>query len=133
MTCKYNFKGIEFQSEEENDFLLDTESTKSSLGDVVYSMTSQQRHYGKRFNEIQEDYKKLKDKGIQIKTIEESEEVEPEDLDDIGTLKYPYISVTDLIHSMSGRHTKQIFPILECDFACPSKFVYNSSIFNDFL
>jgi hypothetical protein len=47
MTCKYNFKGIEFQSEEElNDFLLDTESTKSSLGDIVYSMTSQQRHYG---------------------------------------------------------------------------------------
>jgi hypothetical protein len=41
MTCRYNFKGKEFQSEEElNDFLLDTESTKSSLGDIVYSMTS---------------------------------------------------------------------------------------------
>jgi len=41
MTCKYFFKGREFQSEEElNDFLLDTETTKPILGDVVYSMTS---------------------------------------------------------------------------------------------
>ena len=134
MTCKYNFKGQEFQSEEElNDFLLDTESTKSSLGDIVYSMTSQQRHYGQRFEEIQEDYKKLKDKGIQIKSLEESEEVEPEDLDDIGTLKYPYISVTDLIHTMPGRYTEQIFPIFKADEYWKQKFDdYRSGVFDSY-
>ena len=37
MTCTYNFKGIEFQSEEElNDFLLDRGITESLPEDVVY-------------------------------------------------------------------------------------------------
>lgn len=134
MTCKYNFKGHEFQTEEElNDFLLDTESTKSSLGDVVYSMTSQQRHYGQRFQEIQDQYQELKDKGIQIKTLEDSEEVEPEDLDDIGTLKYPYISVTDLIHTMPGRYTDQVFPIFKSDEYWSRKFNdYRGGIFDSY-
>jgi hypothetical protein len=53
MSCKYIFKGQEFQTEEElNDFLLSTESTKPVLGDVVYQMTSTQRHYASRFEEV---------------------------------------------------------------------------------
>lgn len=134
MTCKYNFKGIEFQSEEElNDFLLDTESTKSSLGDIVYSMTSQQRHYGQRFKEIQDQYQELKDKGIQIKSIQDTEEVEPEDLDDIGTLRYPYISVTDLIHTLPGRYTDQVFPIFRSDEYWAKKFnQYRGGVFDNY-
>ena len=134
MTCKYNFKGIEFQSEEElNDFLLDTESTKSSLGDIVYSMTSQQRHYGQRFKEIQDQYQELKDKGIQIKSIQDTEEVEPEDLDDIGTLRYPYISVTDLIHTLPGRYTDQVFPICRSDEYWAKKFnQYRGGVFDNY-
>jgi hypothetical protein len=37
MTCKYNLKGINFNSEEElNDFLLNLEGNQSSLNDVVF-------------------------------------------------------------------------------------------------
>ncbi len=132
MTCKYNFKGIEFQTEEElNDFLLDTESSKSFLGDVVYSLTSTQRHYGNVFENIQEKYKDLRDKGIQIK--EYSEEVEPEELDDIGTLQYPYISVTDLIHTMPGRYTEQVFPIFRAEEYWKEKFdLYKAGVFDEY-
>jgi len=40
MTCKYNFKGKEFQSEEElNDFLLDYGITEDMSGDEVFQRT----------------------------------------------------------------------------------------------
>ena len=123
MNCRYNFKGKEFSSEEElNDFLLDTEDSVQILGDIVYSMTSTQRHYAKRFQETQEEYEKLKKAGIQVKSAEEAREVEPEELDDIGTLKYPYISVTDLIHTIPGRFTEQVFPIFKSDNYWDEKF-----------
>ena len=134
MTCKYNFKGKEFQSEEElNDYLLNTESSKiSQEDDVVYQLTATQNHYRKEiFEKAQEEYKDLRKKGIQIK--EYNEEVEPEDLDDVGNLEYPYISVTDLIHTMPGRYTEQVFPIFRSDEYWKEKFSqYKQGIFDKY-
>lgn len=135
MTCTYNFKGIEFQSEEElNDFLLDRGITESLPEDIVYQrikLSATQSKYSETFNELNEQYKELKDRGIQIK--EYSEEVEPEDLDDVGTLQYPYISVTDLIHTIPGRHTKQVFPIFKAEEYWKQKFdQYKSGIFDEY-
>ena len=60
MTCKYNLRGINFNSEEElNDFLLNLEGNQSSLNDVVFqsldgtrvSLTAEQNNYRKLLKE----------------------------------------------------------------------------------
>lgn len=138
MTCKYNFKGIEFQSEEElNDFLLDRGITENLPEDVVFQImrfdTPYQDHCSKIFEKQQTLYEELKNKGIQLNSIQDSEEVEPEELDDVGTLRYPYISVTDLIHTMPGRYTEQVFPIFRSDEYWSKKFVqYRAGIFDEY-
>jgi predicted lipase len=65
--------------------------------------------------------------------LQESEEVEPEDLDDMGSFKYPFISVTDLIHSLRGRKTEYAFPIFRSDEYWNKKFdLYKNGIFDSY-
>jgi hypothetical protein len=105
MNCIYKYKNKTFNSEMAlNDYLLATETLKPVLGDLVYQLTEIQGRYAKNLKEAEKTYKDLKDKGIQIDSVKK-EELEPDELDDVGSLKYPYISVTDLIHTMPSRYT----------------------------
>ncbi len=142
MTCKYNLRGINFNSEEElNDFLLNLEGNQSSLNDVVFqsldgtkvSLTAEQNNYRKLLKEAEEEYSKFEKQGIRVKNLQESEEVEPEDLDDMGSFKYPFISVTDLIHSLRGRKTEYAFPIFRSDEYWQEKFkLYKNGIYDSY-
>ena len=114
MTCTYNYKGKTFESELAlNNYLLSTESAKPILGDIVFQLSEKQRNYAEKLRVAEAEYKELRDKGLQISSVKD--EIEPSDLDDVGHLKYPFISVTDLIHTMSGRYTEQIFPIFRSE------------------
>jgi hypothetical protein len=105
MNCIYKYKNKTFNSEMAlNDYLLATETLKPVLGDLVYQLTEIQGRYAKNLKEAEKTYKDLKDRGIQIDSVKK-EELEPDELDDVGSLKYPYISVTDLIHTMPSRYT----------------------------
>lgn len=115
MNCIYKYKNKTFNSEMAlNDYLLATETLKPVLGDLVYQLTEIQGRYAKNLKEAEKTYKDLKDRGIQIDSVKK-EELEPDELDDVGSLKYPYISVTDLIHTMPSRYTDQAFPIFNSD------------------
>jgi hypothetical protein len=49
----------------------------------------------------------------------------------VGSLKYPYISVTDLIHTMPSRYTEQVFPIFDSENYWKHKFAdYKNGVFN---
>ena len=115
MNCIYKYKGKTFNSEMAlNDYLLVTETLKPVLGDLVYQLSEKQQRYAKNLKEAENTYKDLKDRGIQIDTVKK-ENLEPDELDDVGSLKYPYISVTDLIHTMPSRYTDQVFPIFNSE------------------
>lgn len=142
MACKYILRGINFNSEEElNDFLLNLEGNQSSLNDVVYQkldgshirLTAEQNNYRKLLLEAENEYSKYEKQGIQLKSLQETEEVEPEDLDDVGSFKYPFISVTDLIHSLRGRKTEYAFPIFKSNEYWKEKFeLYRNGTFDSY-
>lgn len=131
MNCIYKYKNKTFNSEMAlNDYLLATETLKPILGDLVYQLSEKQKRYAKNLKEAETLYKDLKDRGIQIDTVKK-ENLEPDELDDVGSLKYPYISVTDLIHTMPSRYTDQVFPIFDSDNYWSHKFTdYKQGKFN---
>ena len=131
MNCVYKYKNRTFDSEMAlNDYLLATETLKPVLGDLVYQLSEIQSRYAKNLKQAEGIYKDLKDKGIQIDTVKK-ENLEPDELDDVGSLKYPYISVTDLIHTMPSRYTEQVFPIFDSDNYWKHKFTdYKNGVFN---
>ena len=131
MNCIYKYKNRTFNSEMAlNDYLLATETLKPVLGDLVYQLSETQKRYAKNLKEAENLYRDLKDHGIQIDTVKK-ENLEPDELDDVGSLKYPYISVTDLIHTMPSRYTDQVFPIFDSDNYWKHKFAdYNQGRFN---
>ena len=123
MKCTYNYKGNTFNSELAlNNYLLTTESLKPILGDIVFQLSEKQRNYYEKLHQAEVQYKEIRDNGYQLNTVR-VDEVEPEDLDDIGHFKYPFISVTDLIHTMPGRYTDQVFPIFRSEEYWKEKFI----------
>lgn len=142
MTCKYILRGIQFDSEEQlNDFLLSVEGNHLTLNDVVFqrngnghTLTQKQMTYWDKLREAEQTYKELQKQGIQLRTIQDTEQVEPEDLDDIGRLKYPFISTTDLIHSLRGRDPDTFaFPIFISDNLWKENFErYKNGIFDSY-
>lgn len=123
MKCTYNYKGNAFNSELAlNNYLLTTESLKPILGDIVFQLSEKQRNYAEKLHQAEVQYKDIRDNGYQLNSVR-VDEVEPEDLDDIGHFKYPFISVTDLIHTMPGRYTNQVFPIFRSEEYWKEKFI----------
>ena len=125
MACVYKYKNKTFDTEAQlNDYLLMTSTLKPILGDIVFDLKGAQPGYFKSLKNASAIYKQLKDSGFQISSVKS--EVEPEDLDDSGVWKYPYISVTDLIHTMSGRFKALVFPIFKSDEYWKHKYILYS-------
>lgn len=122
MKCTYELNGQKFSSELELDeYLLKVSPYLSTIGDIVFEMKEHKAFVYNRLREASKKAKEIPSTKVRVRNAKEIEnkeiiEDEPMDLDKLISLDTEnYITITDLIRSMSTIEDYQLTPVFNSD------------------
>ena len=108
MTCKWVYKGHEFNSEIElDDFLIENKRFESTLGDMVFSLTSAQANVA---NILEEAHSESEDLRQKYKEWLESDKVTYSEDGEEAVEAPPYIGVNKYVSQFKDENGKRLVP-----------------------
>ena len=108
MTCKWIYKGHEFNSEIElDDFLIENKRFESILGDMVFSITSSQANTA---SILEEAHSESEDLRVKYKEWLESDKVTYSEDGEEAIEAPPYIGVNKYVSQFKDENGKRLVP-----------------------